>query len=491
MEKEQSTKKDDAGEEQAEPVQDSASQGGEGQDDQGRKRRSRRSRRRRTGKKEPWTLDQFQVPQKEGETRFHDLGLPEPIMHAIADLGFKYCTPIQAKTLAHAHAGQNIAGRAQTGTGKTAAFLIAIFSKFLENPLAEARPNGWPRALVLAPTRELAVQIIKDADDLGRYCSFNCLAVYGGLEVSKQKLRLEKRPIDLIVATPGRLLDFVRRKLIDLHHLEELVIDEADRMLDMGFIPDVKRIIREMPPKAKRRTMLFSATLTDDVLRLASQWMPDPVICEVEPEHVAVETVNQIVYIVTSRDKFKVLYNIMEKRSDARTLIFCNRRDHSKSLVSRLRKHGVACELLSGAVPQKKRLAILDAFRSGSVKVVVATDVAGRGLHVKGIDLVVNYEFPYEPEDYVHRIGRTGRAGVAGTSISFACEDESFTIPAIEKYIGNTLLCTMPDEELLDPVPSPAQEVSEAATADGGKESAQKVAKKRPRYRRGRPRGRV
>lgn len=477
---------------QAAPGRDAGSRDGDvrdatAADGQGRQHARRRSRRRRGGQKQPaWTLDQFQVPQKEGETRFHDFALPEPILHAIADLGFKYCTPIQAKTLTHAHAGQNIAGRAQTGTGKTAAFLIAIFSRFLEDPPDRERPVGSPRALVLAPTRELAVQIVKDAEDLGKYCSFNCLAVYGGLEVSKQKVRLEKRPVDMIVATPGRLLDFLRRKLIDLHHVEELVIDEADRMLDMGFIPDVKRILRQMPPKAKRRTMLFSATLTDDVLRLAAQWMPDPVICEVEPEQVAVETVEQIVYIVTVRDKFKLLYNLMHRRADLRTLIFCNRRDSAKSLASRLRRHGVACELLSGAVPQKKRLKILDGFRSDTIKVVVATDVAGRGLHVKGIDLVVNYEFPYEPEDYVHRIGRTGRAGVAGTSISFACEDESFTIPAIEKYIGSELVCTMPDEELLQLVPAGSQDISADALA-GPPAGTKKAARKRGRGRRRRP----
>jgi ATP-dependent RNA helicase RhlB len=226
-------------------------------------------------------------------------------------------------------------------------------------------------------------------------------------------------------------------------------------MLDMGFIPDVKRIIRETPPKAKRRTMLFSATLTEDVLRLAAQWMPDPVICEVEPEQVAVETVDQIVYIVTSRDKFKLLYNILQKRNDNRTLIFGNRRDRTQALASKLKKHNIPCELLSGAVPQKKRLRILESFRTGEIKVVVATDVAGRGLHVKDIGLVVNYEFPYEAEDYVHRIGRTGRAGVAGTAISFACEDESFIIPDIEKYIGNPLPCIMPEEELLARVPRP------------------------------------
>jgi ATP-dependent RNA helicase RhlB len=411
------------------------------------KRRGRRRRRK------SWTVEQFQVPPKEGCTRFHDLGLADPIMHAIADLGFQYCTPIQAKVLVHANAGQNVSGRAQTGTGKTAAFLISIFGRFLKNPSPAGRPVGVPRALVLAPTRELVIQIAEDAKALGKYCHFHCIAIYGGLDFDKQKAWLEKRPADLIVGTPGRLLDFIRRRSIDLSKIEELVIDEADRMLDMGFIPDVKRIIRATSPKQKRRTMLFSATLTEDVLRLASQWMPDPVICEVEPEKVAVETVEQIVYIVTTRDKFKVLYNILEQRPGQRVLIFCNRRDSSKALSARLKAHGVPCELLSGAVRQKKRLKILDDFKEGTAKVVVATDVAGRGLHVKDITLVVNYDFPYEAEDYVHRIGRTGRAGVAGTSISFACEDESFIIPDIEKYIGNPLSCIMPDESLLKPVP--------------------------------------
>lgn len=409
--------------------------------------------RKRHHRRKHWTAEQFQVPPREGFTRFHDLGLPDVIMHAIADLGFQYCTPIQAKVLAHANAGRNVSGRAQTGTGKTAAFLIAIFTRFLRVQPPSDRPIGRPRALVLAPTRELVLQIVADANALGKYCHFHCLAIYGGLDFDKQKSLLEKRPVDLIVATPGRLLDFVRRKNIDLSQIEKLIVDEADRMLDMGFIPDVKRIIRVVSPKQNRRTMLFSATLTEDVLRLASQWMPDPVICEVEPEQVAVDTVEQIVYVVTTKDKFKVLYNILKRRPDERVLIFCNRRDSSHALAAKLRAHKVDCELLSGAVRQKKRLKILDDFKDGQTKVVVATDVAGRGLHVKDISLVVNYEFPYEAEDYVHRIGRTGRAGVSGTSISFACEDESFIIPAIEKYIGNPLICTMPDESLLAPVP--------------------------------------
>ena len=421
---------------------------------QGRPRKRSRKRRR---DRQPWSLDLFQVPEKQGETRFHDLDLDDRIMHAIADQAFKYCTPIQAKTLTHANAGENIAGRAQTGTGKTAAFLISIFNNFLKNPLKGDRPVGTPRALVIAPTRELVIQIARDADDLGKYCNFNCLAIYGGLDLKKQANKLKKRPVDLMVATPGRLLDFIKRGAIKLNKVEVLVIDEADRMLDMGFIPDVKRIIRKTPQREKRRTMLFSATLTDDVLRLASQWMPDPVFCEVEPEQVAVDTVRQIVYIVTTRQKFTVLYNLLRHRPDERVLIFCNRRDRTKSLGERLRAYGIACKVLSGAVPQKKRLRILEGFKEGTLTTVVATDVAGRGLHVKDITLVVNYEFPYEPEDYVHRIGRTGRAGEAGTAISFACEEESFTIPAIEEYIGNTLPCAMPEEELLKPVPRPGK----------------------------------
>lgn len=404
-------------------------------------------------RKPAWTLDKFQVPEVEGETRFHDLDIPEKIMHAIADLGFQYCTPIQAKTLTHTLAGKNISGRAQTGTGKTAAFLITIFKEFLLHPRHGERPKGTPRALILAPTRELVIQIAEDAKDLSKYCHFNSLAIYGGMDLGKQKDKLKQRPVDIIVATPGRLLDFMQRGNIHLKEVEALVIDEADRMLDMGFIPDVKRIIRQTPPKDKRRTMLYSATLSEDVLRLSSQWMPDPVICEVSPEQVTVDTVEQVVYIVTTQQKFKVLYHLLKQRADERMLIFCNRREYTHDLAVKLRDYNIECSELSGAVPQKKRLKILDAFKEGRQKVVVATDVAGRGLHVQDIGMVVNYEFPYDAEDYVHRIGRTGRAGVAGTAVSFACEDESFIIPAIEKYIGESLPCRMPEEELLGALP--------------------------------------
>ena len=397
----------------------------------------------------PWTVADFDVPPREGEVRFHDLSLPAEIMHGVADLGFRYCTPIQAKVLLPARAGHNVAGRAQTGTGKTAAFLIAAFSRFLEHPLPDDRPAAKPRALVLAPTRELVIQIVKDAVEIGRHCPFRSMAVYGGMDLERQRRDLGAGPLDLVAATPGRLLDFLRRRAIDLSGVEMLVIDEADRMLDMGFIPDVRRIIRAVPPKERRCTMLFSATLSDDVRRLAGQWMPDPVEVTVDPDQVAAENVRPIVYLVASHQKFALLYNLLKQQHLTRVLVFANRRDTAQGLVERLASHGVACELLSGAVAQNRRLHILEGFRDGRIDVVVATDVAARGLHVEDISHVINFELPYEPEDYVHRIGRTGRAGAEGTAISFACEDESFILPEIEAYIGGELACVHPDEQML------------------------------------------
>jgi ATP-dependent RNA helicase RhlB len=390
----------------------------------------------------------------EGKVRFHDLGLPDEIMHAIADLGFEYCTPIQAEVLPLAFSGKNIAGQAQTGTGKTAAFLVSIFARFLSNPLKEPAKPGTPRALIIAPTRELVIQIEKDARELSTYSGFRTLAVYGGTDYVRQEHELTRGTIDVVAATPGRLLDFARRKVLDLGKVETLVIDEADRMLDMGFIPDVRRIMGLLPAKDRRLTMLFSATLSGEVLRLASQWMPDPFKVEVAPEEVAVGTVEQIIYSVASSAKFRLLVNLLQQRADMnRVLIFGNRRDRTKLLSDKLAEHGVPCQLLSGLVDQNKRIRILDDFRGGKFRVLVATDVAGRGIHVDGISHVINYDFPYEAEDYVHRIGRTGRAGLAGTAISFACEHESFIIPDIERFIGKSLKCAQPEESLLRPLP--------------------------------------
>jgi ATP-dependent RNA helicase RhlB len=460
-----------------------------------------RERRRRNRPSPPgpesqkrWTVDQFKVPPAEGKVRFHDIDLPLKLMRGIADQDFKYCTPVQEKVLPHARLGKDVAARAQTGTGKTAAFLLSTFARFMDVPV-QTHARGTPRALIIAPTRELVIQIMEDARELAKYCPVRVVAVYGGMDYEKQQRELARGHVDIVAATPGRLLDFCRKKIVNLHRIEVLVIDEADRMLDMGFIPDVRRIVRMTPRPEKRQTMLFSATLTDDVMRLASQWMRDPVVVEIAPEQVAVDTVEQIIYSVTSAKKFTVLYNLL-KSINERVLIFCNRRDGTRRLADELYRYGIDCELLSGAVEQKKRLRILEDFRSGRLRVVVATDVAGRGLHVDDISHVINYDFPYEAEDYVHRIGRTGRAGSEGKAVSFACEDESFIIPDIEEYIGESLKCKLPEEEFLAILPKPSRArprrpkpVSSGPPGRGGRSSGRPSGGRRPpRSRSGPPR---
>jgi len=400
-----------------------------------------------------WTPAQYVIAAAEGKTRFADLAIPDELLHAVSDLEFQYCTPIQARAIPPALEGQDVFGRAQTGTGKTAAFLITIFTRFLRQRAAGEKPRGCPRALILAPTRELVVQIEHDAQDLGKYCPIRVMAVYGGMDYEKQKRQIKGQPPDVLVATPGRLLDFRQSAHVDLRHVEILVIDEADRMLDMGFIPDVRTIVYATPPKERRQTMLWSATLTEDVVRLASKWTREPVRVEVEREQVAVKTVDQVTYTVSSKDKFALLYNLLEREGMTRVLVFCNRRDQTRDLADALRRRGVSCDMLSGDVPQPKRLKILEDFRSGRLRMVVATDVAGRGIHVDDISHVVNYEIPYEAEDYVHRIGRTGRAGATGTAFMFACENESFSLPAIEQYVGHPLVYVNPEPDLLKPAP--------------------------------------
>jgi ATP-dependent RNA helicase RhlB len=310
-----------------------------------------------------------------------------------------------------------------------------------------------PRALIIAPTRELAIQIGKDADGLNKFTGLRTVVLFGGMDFTKQQRQLDEGLVDIIVATPGRLLDFENRKVVNLRFTEIMVIDEADRMLDMGFIPDVRRIIYKTPPKEKRQTVLFSATLTDDVMRLAAAWMIDPERIDVEPDQVATETVDQKVFIVTDDQKFQLLYNIIKTDKPERIIIFTNRRDQAERLSDDLARYGHRNEMLSGAVNQNRRTRILEEFRAGKVTVLVATDVAGRGIHVSGISHVVNFNIPENPDDYVHRIGRTGRAGATGQSITFACEMESFELPKIEELIGMELKCTMPPEELFAELP--------------------------------------
>jgi ATP-dependent RNA helicase RhlB len=414
-----------------------------------------------------WDPSEFHVAPAKGKTRFHDLDLPIEIMHGIYDLGFEYCTPIQAATLPKALAGMDVTGKAQTGTGKTAAFLITILTHLKRSLPSEKRRPGTPRALIMVPTRELALQINKDASLLGKYCQCKVVTIFGGMDYQKQKQMLAEKVVDIVVATPGRLLDFKRQGDVHLGKVEILVIDEADEMLNMGFIPDIRQIVHSTPPKAQRQTMLFGATLTSQVPRLASQWTRNPVTVEIDPEQVAVDTVDQVLYLVRTRERYTILYNMITQQNLKRVLVFCNRRDQTRRLADRLRAHGISCAVLSGDIAQKKRIRTLEDFRSGNIRVMVATDVAGRGIHIDDISHVVNYNLPLDAEDYVHRIGRTGRAGAIGASVGFATEDESFQIPAIEKYLAQTLRCVYPDDALLTPVPPPvAGDLSQSRQRD-------------------------
>jgi len=400
-----------------------------------------------------WEQSVFKVPATHGKKRFHDFHLPEQLMHAIYDLGFQYCTPVQAETLVKSLAGEDVTAQAQTGTGKTAAFLITILSHFLQQPDKQKRDTGTPRALILAPTRELVMQIERDARSLGKYVHAVILSLFGGIDYAKQQHALRSDTCDILICTPGRLLDFKRKRLVDLSKVEILILDEADRMLDMGFIPQVRSIVLSTPPKAQRQTMFFSATMSPDVRRLAESWTKQAAEISITPENVAVESVDQITYITTQAEKPTLLYNLIMQKHLERVLIFANRRDEARQLRETLETYGISCTLLSGEVDQQQRIKRLERFREGKVRVLVATDVASRGLHVEAISHVINYNLPQDTEEYVHRIGRTGRAGASGTSISFADEFDSYELPKLEELLGKKIKCVHPDAHLLTPIP--------------------------------------
>ena len=385
------------------------------------------------------------APDEGDAVEFAELSLPEPIMEAIGDLGFERCTPIQGEVLPYSLSDYDVTGQAQTGTGKAAAFLITILTRQSEFPAERPLPPGAARSLVLAPTRELAMQIEADARDLAKYTKTRIVCLVGGIDYQKQKNLLRDGSVDILVATPGRLLDFCGQRLADLSRVEVLVIDEADRMLDMGFIPDVRRIVYQTPRKRSRQTLFFSATFNDDVMNLAAQWTLDPEHVAIRPESLAVDTVDQRFWSVSRDRKRRTLLDFVHKNKPDHTLIFVNRRDAARGLTAYLQRNGVKCESLAGDIPQRKRLATMGRFKDGETNLVVATDVAGRGIHVEGISHVINYDLPEDPEDYVHRIGRTGRAGALGIAISFVSEDDAFDLPAIEELLGNEVNCTLPE----------------------------------------------
>lgn len=367
---------------------------------------------------------------------FDDLPLSEPILKAVQALKFDQLTPIQAQILPHTLANQDAIGQAQTGTGKTATFLITIIESLLKRPFQadEIRYLGEPRALVLAPTRELAQQILADCRELTRFSQLYNLCITGGADFDKQLEQLHKRPLDILIGTPGRIIDWVNKGELFLDRIEVFVLDEADRMLDMGFIPDIKRIVRHMPSNTERQSLLFSATFNQDVMNLAYRWLHQPAFVEIAPESKTNQAIDQQFYLVTEREKMSVLKQILADDSVKKTIIFANRKDQVKRLYDYLRRHHKVT-MLSGDVAQQKRERYLQRFKDGEVNVLVATDVAGRGIHVDDVTHVINYTLPDMPDDYVHRIGRTGRAGLSGVSISFVGENDAFNLPALERHV--------------------------------------------------------
>jgi len=370
--------------------------------------------------------------------RFTDLHLPESLQAGIAEAGFTTCTPIQEHTLPISLSGKDVAGQAQTGTGKTAAFLVTLFTRLLNNTHAS---GNHPRALILAPTRELVVQIEQDAQLLGKHCGLTIQAIYGGVDYMKQRDAL-RDGADVIIGTPGRLIDYLKQKVYSLKEIEMLVIDEADRMFDMGFIADLRFILRKLPTFDKRQNLMFSATLNLRVMELAYEFMNSPEKVSVTPETMTAENVEQVLYHASRKEKFPLLLGLLRRDCMERTMIFINTKREGEYLHDRLNANGFPCRLISGDVDQKKRLRILEDFKEGKLPILIATDVASRGLHIDGVSHVVNYDLPQDCEDYVHRIGRTARAGAAGKAISLADEDGVLYLEAIEEYIK----CKIPSE---------------------------------------------
>ena len=373
------------------------------------------------------------------DLRFADLPLSAGLQQGIAEAGFSQCTPIQSKTLPIALDGQDVAGQAQTGTGKTAAFLLALFHRLEQHPPLATDPGPpAPRALIMAPTRELAVQVHADAAVLGKHLPFTLGLAFGGTDYDKQRAVLAAG-VDVLIGTPGRIIDFYKQRVFGLRGIQVLVLDEADRMFDLGFIKDIRYVLRRLPEHDRRLNMLFSATLSHRVLELAYEHMNDPELIRIEPDKMTVDRVTQSIYFPAMEEKLPLLLTLLRDRDPHRTMIFVNARREADRLRDALVHNGIKAEALSGDVPQRKRLRMLKDFQAGELAVLIGTDVASRGLHVPGVSHVFNYDLPQDAEDYVHRIGRTARAGATGDAISFGCETYAISLPEIEAFIGRKI----------------------------------------------------
>ena len=383
---------------------------------------------------------------------FDNFELHPNLLKGLEDAGFIRCTPIQAMSLPLTLAGRDVAGQAQTGTGKTAAFLVALFNRLLNTPGSSERRTQDARAVILAPTRELAIQIDKDARQIGAHTGLRTALIYGGVDYDKQRKMLEDG-VDVIIATPGRLIDFVKQRAIELGSVEVMIMDEADRMFDLGFIKDIRFLLRKMPGPSERQNLLFSATLSHRVLELAYEHMNDPEKLVIESESITASSVRQQVFFPATEEKMPLLLGLLAQMDANRTMVFVNTKYGCERVALMLERAGYKVGVLSGDVPQKKRETLLARFVKGELSLLVATDVAARGLHIPGVSHVFNFDLPFDAEDYVHRIGRTARLGAEGDAISFACDEYAMSLPDIEAYIEQKIPVASVDPALLLPLP--------------------------------------
>jgi len=399
---------------------------------------------------------------------FASLNLPEAVLKGIKAVGFTECTAIQEATIPLALKGKDIAGQAQTGTGKTAAFLIVLFTRLLEDHIPPDGSQKHARALIIAPSRELVVQIYKDALALGQYTGLTIAPVFGGIDYQKQAQILQQG-VDIIIGTPGRLIDYYNQNLFSLKHIKILVVDEADRMFDMGFIRDIRRIMRKLPPYDQRQSLLFSATLSTRVMELTYEYMNMPEKIVINPEQVTVDRVEQCLYHVGKGERFSLLLGILKTDGCDRTMIFSNTRREAQQITDYLRANNYQAQAITGDLPQKRRLRILESFRQGRLPILVATDVASRGIHIDDVTHVINYCLPQDREDYVHRIGRTARAGAAGKAISIVCEDCALYLENIEEFIKKKIPVLWAEDELFLPYQRPARKKDKSSPKREGK----------------------
>lgn len=379
------------------------------------------------------------------ETRFCNLELSDSIIKGLKEAGFDHCTPIQDRALPLALRDKDVAGQAQTGTGKTATFLLATFQRLIND---ESEKIKNPRALILAPTRELAIQIHKDALALSKYLNLKFALIYGGTDYQKQLDKI-KGNVDIIIGTPGRIIDFYRQGAFTLDNIQVSVMDEADRMFDLGFIKDIRYLLRRMPPPEKRLNLLFSATLSYKVTELAYEHMNNPVMVKIETEEVTSKSINQFAFCPANEQKIPLLLGLLKTHTPVRSIVFVNTKRCAELLDDYLKANGYKAAMLSGDVPQEKRQRLLNDFQEDRVNLLIATDVAARGLHIPDVSHVFNYDLPQDVEDYVHRIGRTARFGASGEAISFICEEYAYSMPDIEDYIGEKVPVRPIEAELL------------------------------------------